>query len=96
VLSAITDPPNPRLSVGTFGKSVLSVFQLTMLELPIKSTAPCGGGVFRSAASNRAMADSQRIDCGSGAGFGAGALGGCAGRGRADTPRITASGRKVL
>src|SRR5581483_3337545 len=47
-LSASSEPPNPRLIVGTPGKSCASVVQNRIVELPTKTTALAGGGCTAS------------------------------------------------
>src|ERR1035441_3619029 len=49
------DPPNPRLSTLCPGKAWARFVQRRMLELPINSTAPWGGGLVLSAASKARM-----------------------------------------
>ena len=58
--SAICEPPKPRRTTGTPGKSSLSVFHKPMLELPMNNTPPGLGISFLSADSNRAIDFSQR------------------------------------
>src|SRR6266567_4127028 len=48
VQSTICDPPKPRLITRCFGKSCASVFQRRMVEEPVNSTAPFGGGLARA------------------------------------------------
>src|SRR2546430_12363541 len=57
--SMICEPPNPRLMTLYSWKSSASVFHCRMLELPMNSTAPCGGGLVLSAASNALISDSH-------------------------------------
>ncbi|MGL4550183.1 MAG: hypothetical protein ACRC33_03260 [Gemmataceae bacterium] len=58
-MSAIFDPPKPRLLVGSVGKA-LGRSHSTMLLEPQKKTAPSGGGDLASRFSIARMADSQR------------------------------------
>src|SRR3954470_15170011 len=51
----MVDPPNPRLTTGTPGKSWARVFHLTMLDDPRNRTPPGAGGVLRSAASKASI-----------------------------------------
>src|SRR5438128_4225850 len=51
VESTISDPPNPRLMTRRFGKSSAKVFQSFIVEDPMKSCAPLGGGLVRSVCS---------------------------------------------
>src|SRR5436309_3457177 len=59
MLSAISEPPKPRLITVSSGKSFASVVHSRMLELPTTSTAWAGGGIFLSAASNAAISGSK-------------------------------------
>ena len=59
----MTEPPKPRLITFNSGKSAANDFQCSIDELPMKSTAPFGGGFVRSDASNAAMLGSQ-YECG--------------------------------
>src|SRR5271169_170009 len=60
------DPPKPRLSTLCPGKVCARFAQSRMLELPINSTAPWGGGLVLSAASKARMSFPH---CASGDGF---------------------------
>src|SRR2546428_12663676 len=51
VKSRFPDPPNPRLMTRRFGKSLAKVFQSFIVEDPMKSCAPLGGGLVRSVCS---------------------------------------------
>src|SRR5213594_2916344 len=55
----ICEPPKPRLMTRCFGKSSASVVQRRMLELPMNSAAPVGGGLVLSAASKARISFSK-------------------------------------
>ena len=59
VLSRISEPPKPRLITLTPGKSLASVSQSRIDELPMNSTAPLGGGEAASRSANPCMSRSQ-------------------------------------
>src|SRR5438477_7221027 len=60
VASAICDPPNPRLITFCSGKSAASDFHIRIVEAPLKSSAPLGGGLMRSCCSYAEISFSQR------------------------------------
>src|SRR5579875_1065200 len=64
VVSAIAEPPNPRLITGTPGKSGARVVHIRIEELPTNSTASRGGGCVASFATSWSMSACQ--DCGGG------------------------------
>src|SRR6266850_6220349 len=57
--SASCEPPNPRLTTGNEGKSLLRFVHRRMLELPTKTMQSFGGGLVLSLASNAAISFSQ-------------------------------------
>src|SRR5215468_851060 len=61
VLSRISEPPNPRLTTCCSGKSRARVFQRRMVEEPMNSTAPLGGGLVWSVLSKAAISCSHRV-----------------------------------
>src|SRR5437899_148130 len=62
--SAISDPPKPRLMTLNSDKSCARVFHKRMLELPTNTTAPGGGGLVLSDASNALIAVSHLAESG--------------------------------
>src|ERR1035437_3103056 len=64
--SDTSEPPKPRLSTLWPGKACARFLQRRILELPMNRTAPRGGGLVLSAASNARMSFSHRA---SGGGF---------------------------
>src|SRR4051794_23504728 len=58
-LSAISEPPKPRLITRWCGKSPASVLHRRMLELPTKTMAFFGGGLSRSCCSKAAISVSH-------------------------------------
>ena len=54
------EPPKPRLSTGSPGKSSLSVVHMRIVELPTKTIPPGAGGVVRSASSNCSISFANR------------------------------------
>src|SRR5215471_4617944 len=60
--SASSDPPKPRLSTGSPGKSSLSVDHMRILELPTNTMQSLGGGFVRSLASKAAISDSHFVE----------------------------------
>src|SRR5688572_32536792 len=67
VVSATAEPPNPRLITCRFGKSAARFVHIRMLELPTNNTAPLGGGLVRSRASNVVISRSHLAKFGSAA-----------------------------
>src|SRR5688500_12003295 len=80
MLSAICDPPKPRLMTGSSGKSLARVVQSRMLELPTNNTPPEVGGRLASDASNARISFSNGLSAGEGAWAGRTAWDGHAGR----------------
>src|SRR5581483_2026628 len=58
-LSAIAEPPKPRLITGTPGKSRGNVVHIRIEELPTNSTPCCGGGCSPSFATSSSMSACQ-------------------------------------
>src|SRR5687767_185735 len=67
MLSAICDPPKPRLMTGSSGKSLARVVQSRMLELPTNNTPPEVGPCLASAASKARISFSNGLSAGEGA-----------------------------
>ena len=58
--SSSRQPPTPRLTIVSPGKSCSSVFQSRTFEDPRRQTPPGGGGVSRSAAANLSSSSVHR------------------------------------
>src|ERR1051326_72876 len=60
VTSSISQPPNPRLMILLFGKSVGRVSHRRIVEEPVKTIAPLGGALVASIRSKAAISFSHR------------------------------------
>ena len=59
VESEISEPPKPRLKTGWPGKSCTNVLQRLIIEEPVNSTPPFGGGFVASDCSKAAISPSH-------------------------------------